>query len=318
MAVLTLPVSAQGQEALKTADGIEYRKSTHTYKTAGDHDILADVYFGKSDKPRPAIIWIHGGGLIFGTRQWLPEGQLRRYLNAGYAVVAIDHRLVPETKIPAIVEDLKDAYQWVLKAGPAEYNVDPDRIAFVGASSGAYLTLMGGVVLEPRPKALVSFYGFGDVTGDWSALPNPHFNQAPAIPREEALSVVGTETVSTDSIQYQHNGRPKFFRYTKQQGSWLEEASGHDRKDTGWFAQFEPIQNVTADYPPTFLIHGEKDTDVPFQQSLMIAEQLNNKGVVQKTLIRPDWEHLFDINGAEDPAVQDVLDQVVEFLAQHL
>ena len=31
-----------------------------------------------------------------------------------------------------------------------------------------------------------------------------------------------------------------------------------------------PVKNVTAAYPPTVLIHGTADTDVPFEQSQLI------------------------------------------------
>ena len=40
-----------------------------------------------------------------------------------------------------------------------------------------------------------------------------------------------------------------------------------------------PFKNVTKDYPPTVLIHGTRDTDVPYEQSVLMAEQFNKYGV---------------------------------------
>ena len=40
------------------------------------------------------------------------------------------------------------------------------------------------------------------------------------------------------------------------------------------FTPYMPVRNVTSEYPPTILIHGTHDTDVPYQQSLLLAEQL--------------------------------------------
>ena len=56
--------------------------------------------------------------------------------------------------------------------------------------------------------------------------------------------------------------------------------SGFDRATIAEeIAPFEPVRNVTADYPPTLLIHGTSDTDVPYEESTMMAEQLKRHGV---------------------------------------
>jgi dipeptidyl aminopeptidase/acylaminoacyl peptidase len=52
-----------------------------------------------------------------------------------------------------------------------------------------------------------------------------------------------------------------------------------------------PIRNVTKDYPPTILIHGEEDTDVPFEQSLMMAEILKKQSVEHELISVPGGEH---------------------------
>src|SRR5262245_33503465 len=88
---------------------------TFTYKKV---EIKADVYRLPGDDVRPVIVWIHGGALILGHRGMLDADQRQLYLQAGYVVVAIDYRLAPETKLPAIVEDVRDACQWVRNQGP--------------------------------------------------------------------------------------------------------------------------------------------------------------------------------------------------------
>jgi acetyl esterase/lipase len=86
-------------------------KTTRTYKTVGDCAIQADVYRSSNPGAHPAVLWIHGGALIMGSRRAIPEAQLRRYLEAGFAVVAIDCRLAPETKLPEILQDIEDAHR---------------------------------------------------------------------------------------------------------------------------------------------------------------------------------------------------------------
>ncbi|MAG36050.1 MAG: hypothetical protein CL878_07390, partial [Dehalococcoidia bacterium] len=132
--------------------------------------VKLDVYPAVGAGPTPVLVWIHGGALISGgralrgeARTWLRE----RCVSAGYTVVSIDYRLAPETKLPAIVEDVQDAFRWVRGAGADRFNLDPDRIGVLGHSAGGYLTLMSGYSVEPRPNVLVSFYGYGDLIGEW-------------------------------------------------------------------------------------------------------------------------------------------------------
>ena len=47
---------------------MDYVKHACTYKIVKNHEIQANVYRYPSEEIRPAIIWIHGGALIFGTR----------------------------------------------------------------------------------------------------------------------------------------------------------------------------------------------------------------------------------------------------------
>ncbi len=130
---------------------------------------------------------------------------------------------------------------------------------------------------------------------------------------------MGQKHISAGNVQYSPEGRPKFFNYYKQQGSWTWEAPGRDpEEDTAWFRPFEPRSNISADYPPTFLIHGEKDTDVPVAQAHRLAKELAQNWVDHQLITYPEWEHLFDLNQALDPEVQASLDGVVEFLDQHL
>ena len=138
---------------------------------------------------RPAVVWIHGGALIMGHRENINSRVKQMVLDAGYTLISIDYRLAPESKLPAIIEDLEDAYTWIREKGPELFLIDTSRIAVMGGSAGGYLTLTAGFRCKPRPTVLVAFYGYGDLIGDWYSTPSPHARHNEVkISKEEALS----------------------------------------------------------------------------------------------------------------------------------
>ncbi len=93
------------------AQDVEFARSTVTYKTVGELNILADVYRPPGEKPVSVVVWIHGGALINGHREGI-SGRVRNYVkDRGFALVSIDYRLAPETKLPLILEDVQDAFR---------------------------------------------------------------------------------------------------------------------------------------------------------------------------------------------------------------
>ena len=295
-------------------EGQEVVRSTYTYKTTGDLRIRADVYRKPDDVVRPAILWIHGGALIMGNRGWLHPVQAEKYLNAGYTVISIDYRLAPQVKLQRIIEDLEDAYRWVRTEGPKLFRIDPNRIAVVGHSAGGYLALMAGFVLKPRPKAIVSFYGYGDIRGEWYSRPDPFYSRQPAVPKEEAYQSVGTRVISED----QGESRERFYLFTRQKGIWPMEVVGQDPDmEPRSFDPFCPLRNVTQDYPPTLLLHGDKDTDVPYEQSVLMDKELERQGIQHELISMPGRGHGFD-GAMWDPVIAATFDRVLKFLERQL
>ncbi|HTS29967.1 MAG TPA: alpha/beta hydrolase [Bryobacteraceae bacterium] len=290
-------------------------KTTYTYKTAGGCAIQADVYRTSSASRGPAVLWIHGGALIMGHRGGIPGAQLSRYLEAGFTVVSIDYRLAPETKLPEILEDVTDAYGWLREKGPDLFGIDPSRIAVVGHSAGGYLTLVSGYRFHPRPRALVSFYGYGDIVGDWYSRPDPFYSRQPAVSKDAAFASVGTKAISGAPGP---NDRDRFYLYCRQQGLWPNLVAGLDpREQPKAFDAFCPLRNVTRDYPPAMLLHGDQDTDVPFTQSELMAKELERNGVEHEFVRIPGGGHGFD-RDMSDPRAADAFHRVMAFLETHL
>ena len=320
MLIFVLASQVSGNE-ISNKDKDPIAVKTYVYKRVDNLEIKADVYRQPGTNTLPAILWIHGGALINGSRLGLPpEQQMKAYLDAGYALVSIDYRLAPETQLAGIIEDVEDAYQWLRIKGPNLFNIDPNNIAVMGMSAGGYLTLTAGFRFSPRPKALVSFYGYGDITGPWYSEPYAFYRkERPLVSKEAAFrSLKGDVITNTLSLSDdEKKGRGEFYLYCRQNGLWPNEVSGHDpATDPSWFQAYEARQNISPAYPPTLLLHGEKDTDVLFEQSILMAKELKRHGVDHELISQAHWGHGFDYK-EDDPTVSAAHKKVLLFLAEN-
>jgi acetyl esterase/lipase len=289
------------------------KKKTYTYKTVDNLEIQADVYSSMADQLRPTLIWIHGGALIMGDRRGIDDTFRDPLVAAGFAVVSIDYRLAPETKLAEILEDVQDACKWVRDKGPKLFQADPRRLAVAGNSAGGHLALTTGYRVEPRPRALVAFWGYCNITGDWVSKPNALY-RPPLVTRDEARKAVGTKALTTPAAE---NSRGRFFLYCRQQGVWPQEVAGLDpAKNARAFDPFCPIRNVTAQYPPTLLIHGAKDTDVPHEQSADMDRELTKHRVDHELItVREAGHGLVD---AKPEEAAEARARAVAFVKKHV
>lgn len=286
---------------------------TIIYKVTQGCEIKADVYpAGKPGSGKPALLWIHGGALMVGSRKQIGTPMIFDLHQAGYVIVSIDYRLAPTTKVPQIIEDLQDAWRWMRKECPARFGVDPDRIATAGGSAGGYLTLMSGFCLNPRPRALVSYFGYGDIDGPWLTEPSEFYRKQPLVSEDDARKAVGTAIISEPP----GGNRGNFYLMCRQRGIWPNEVSGHDpRKEPKWFDPYCPIRNVTTAYPPTMLIHGTADTDVPYEESRNMDATLKKVGVEHDFITVPGAGH--GLAGATPEDRKLSTDRPVEWVKRH-
>ncbi|MEO8425982.1 MAG: alpha/beta hydrolase [Verrucomicrobiota bacterium] len=299
---------------LKATD--QFEKETVVYKQVGNLAIKADVYHYTDAKARPVVVSLHGGALIMGHRENL-SGPVKNFaLTNGYVLVSFDYRLAPETKLPTIIEDIEDAFRWLRREGSKRFQIDPDRIAVTGGSAGGYLTLATGHRVQPRPRVLLAFFGYGDLIGDWYSTPSPHprHNQG-KITAEEAEKQVSGPAVA-DARERKGDGGI-FYNFCRQTGQWPKAVSGWDpRGESEKFFPFMPVKNVTAAYPPTVLVHGTADTDVPFEQSQLMAEEFRKHGVAFQFHQIAKAEH--GLTGGDQGEIEEAQRKAFEFVKLQL
>lgn len=292
------------------------RKRTFTYKKVGRLEIKADVHRPDDDRKRPVAVWIHGGALINGSRAGISRPVREGLLKSGYVLVSIDYRLAPETKLPAIIGDLEDAFAWLHEKGPTLFHADVSKVAVLGGSAGGYLTLTSGFRAKPKPAVLVSFWGYGDLIGDWYSKPSPHpRHHRTKLSKAEAWKQVSGPPVA-DSRNRKGNGGA-FYQYCRQTGTWPKAVSGWDpHAQAKKFFPYMPVKNVTKDYPPTLLIHGTRDTDVPYEQSVMMAKELKKHGVEHKLISIAGGEH--GLAGGDRKAIAAAYEAALKWVERHM
>jgi acetyl esterase/lipase len=294
-----------------------FAKKTYTYKQVGEVKVQADVYRAADTKVRPVLVWIHGGALITGSRTGVPKNLLDLCQQGGYVLVSLDYRLAPEVKLPAIIADLKDAFAWIRKEGPKLFYADPNRMVVAGGSAGGYLTMMTGICVDPSPKALVAYWGYGDVDGDWYTKPSAFYREnRPLVDKEVAYKAVGGP-VLTGADGKTASARGQYYLYLRQHGLWTKEVTGFDpATERAKLDPFCPVRNITAKYPPILMIHGTTDTDVPYELSANMAQELARHKVVHELITVKGAGH--GLAGGDPKLVADAHARALAFIGKHL
>ncbi|GLB90990.1 hypothetical protein Mkiyose1384_47800 [Mycobacterium kiyosense] len=88
--------------------------------------------------PRPAVLYIHGGGYVMGSPEMEVGFAARLARELGVVTVSPDYRLAPEHPFPAGLDDCMTVLRW-LRTNAAELGIDPQRLAVMGASAGGGL-----------------------------------------------------------------------------------------------------------------------------------------------------------------------------------
>lgn len=99
-------------------------------------DVPVRVY--RPRHARGAVLWLRGGGFVFGDLDTDAPWAARLAESSGAVVVSVDYRRAPENPYPAALDDCWAALLWTV-GHAAELGVAPDRIAVAGHSAGAGL-----------------------------------------------------------------------------------------------------------------------------------------------------------------------------------
>jgi acetyl esterase/lipase len=252
------------------------------YASPGREHLLLDLARprGKAG-PFPAVVCIHGGGFVAGTRRGY-QAECVRLAQEGYVAVTVDYRLAPKYPFPACVEDVKAAVRW-LRANASTYQIDRDHIGATGSSAGGHLALMLGLTGEVR-----RFEGSGG----------------------------NADQPSRVSCVVNYFGPTDFTRVygkSKSEPVLIPFLGGNLQTERLRHIESSPLSWVTPDAAPTLSIQGTVDDHVPHEQAVWITERLREAGVEASLLSLGGAGHGFTGNDAEMAR-----SAMLAFFAKHL
>jgi acetyl esterase/lipase len=225
------------------------------------------------------VIHVVSGGWFSRPERVRPQFY-QEFLRRGYTVFAVVHGSQPKFTIPEILEDMHRAVRFI-RSHAADYKIDPDRLAIFGASAGGHLSLMQGTAGLPgdarsrdpvdrassRVQAVASFFPPTDFLhwGDEGKELNVHTLQAPF-------------TAAVDFKEFDR-GKALYLPVTDEE------------KVRSILRKISPINHVSADDPPTLLLHGDEDPLVPLQQSKIILTKFKEVGVPAELVVKKGAGH---------------------------
>jgi acetyl esterase/lipase len=111
--------------------------------------------------PRPALLWIHGGGYLLPGSKVDDEACATFARRLGATVLSLEYRVAPEDPYPAALHDCAAAYRF-LHDHAAALGVDPARVVIGGNSAGGGLAAALALYLHdhglPAPRLQVLVY----------------------------------------------------------------------------------------------------------------------------------------------------------------
>lgn len=119
------------------------------------------------EAPAPILLYLHGGGWIFGNLDTHDTICRRLAAGSGCGVLSLDYRLAPEHPFPAGFDDVIETIRWLGSRGQ-EIGLDPCRMAIGGDSAGGNLASASCLALRgsnsPKPKFQLLIYPALDLT----------------------------------------------------------------------------------------------------------------------------------------------------------
>jgi acetyl esterase/lipase len=212
----------------------------------------------------------------------------------GYVTASIEYRFSQKAKFPAQIQDCQAAIRF-LRANAKKYGIDPERVGVGGGSAGGHLAALVGT------------------SGGKKAFPMIGGNEDQSDRVQCVCDIFGPTNFWTVVAQAEADKEVKnIFKWNQGDpySNLIGAKLGEDKQKCD---AVSPVHYVSKDNPPFLILHGDRDTLVPYAQSVELADRLAEAGV-EVTLQRlPGAGH-----GGPAFALPGVIQLAVSFFDKHL
>ncbi|MET0896919.1 MAG: alpha/beta hydrolase [Mycobacterium sp.] len=243
----------------------------------------------RPDLPRnahaPVLLQIHGGAWTLGSKRGQAHPLLSHLVELGWICVSINYRLSPRSTWPDHIVDVKRAIAWT-KEHIGGYGGDPNWLAITGGSAGGHLSSLAALTAnDPQFQP-----GFEDADTRVQAAV-PFYGVYDFTRRDNSLHPMLI---------------PMLSRYVLKQSP---------RRIPDSYRSASPVNHVSPDAPPFFVLHGTNDSLIPVEQARTFSaalREVSTQPVVYAEL--PLAQHAFDVFGS--PRAAHAAVAVEQFLAE--
>lgn len=219
--------------------------------------------------PGPAVLWIHGGGMIVGDARQ-DQGHSQALADElGVPVASVQYRLSTHHPYPEGLEDCMEAMEWLA----AQDGVDPDMIIVMGASGG------GGLAAQLALRATA---------------------EARLVPCIQVLIFPMLDDRSSDA-DHPHEAMYRTWDTASNRIAWDRYLAGHDRDNPPSFAVPGRATSLEG-LPPAWI--GVGTLDLFHDEDVSYARRLEEAGVPTELVIVEGAFHGFSVFGADQPVSQ--------------
>ena len=270
---------------------------------APDRAEKLDIYQPANPSPAgtlaPALVWIHGGGWMGGTKNEARAQSIAADLvTAGYVVISVEYRLGAGAW-PLNLFDCKNAVRF-LRANAAKYGVDPARIAVAGGSAGGHLALMVGLTT-----------GVAGLEPEAAATPYPGVSSAV----RAAINMYGITNLVSRGKAAAGGAGPETIVLS---GS-TQKVFGASAPSDPVLRLASPVTHLAKTSVPLLTLHGRVDTTVSYAQAEELDRVAKERGASHELLLLEKAGHTFDLRSwNKRPLERDLRPVVLEFLAKSL
>jgi acetyl esterase/lipase len=252
-----------------------------------DMQLIKNVDYGPLERQRldvwrrsttpahaPVVLYIHGGSWTMGDKREQGRPMLHELVARGWIAVVPNYRLAPRHPWPAQIQDVTRALGWV-KENVASYGGDAERVVISGGSAGGQLAALAALsARDPtwRPEDMT------DVT-DWSVRG--------AMPFYGVLEMIGDET--------HWRGLGRGLRVLLERRIVQVPYEGNESV----YRALSPLDRISADAPPFFVVQGRNDTLVDVQVARDFVDRFRDVATAPIYYVElPFTQHAFDITAS--------------------